>query len=118
MFENTIKYLPFFIGMAGIWTLANGILHDIFVLLKHRTFDKELIRLLIDGNILIFSGILLLLCYNGIKLQLPLAYLVSITVCIFVLSYCLLIFKILPSFVTMFIHAITLGWLIAAYRHL
>ena len=118
MFESTFKYLPFFIGLAGIWTLANGILHDVFVLLRNRTFDKELIRLLIDGNILIFSGVILLLCYDGIRLQLTLAYLVSIAVCIFVLSYCLLIFKILPSFVTMFIHTVALGWLIAAYKHL
>jgi len=50
--------LHYFIAFAGIWALGNGVLHDVFILLQRRPFDRELIRLMIDGHILIFSGIL------------------------------------------------------------
>jgi hypothetical protein len=113
-----ILQLQYLILIAGIWNTANGILHDIFVLLQRRPFDKELIHLLIDGNILIFSGIILLLCVNGIKAQQPLAYLVSIATTLSILIYCGLIFKILPSYGTILIHAFSLFWLILDFQKL
>jgi len=60
---------------------------------QRRPFDRELIRLMIDGHILIFSGILYLLCYNGIREQQPLANLVTLAVAVFLLGYCALISK-------------------------
>jgi hypothetical protein len=30
--------------------MGNGLLHDVFVLLQRKPFDKELIRLLVDGH--------------------------------------------------------------------
>lgn len=107
----SIFKLHYFIMLAGIWSLGNGLLHDIFVLLERKPFDKELIRLLIDGHILIFSGIVYLLCYTGIKDQQLLAYYVSIAMAVFLLGYCGLIFKMLPSFVTIGINLVALVWL-------
>ena len=107
--------LFYYIIFAGIWALGNGILHDIFVLIQRRPFDKELIRLLIDGHILIFAGIVFLLCCNGIKQNQPLAYLICIATSVFLLGYCALIFKMLPSVVTILVNSVALIWLLKSY---
>ena len=110
-----MKYLQYFLLFAGLWSLVNGILHDIFVLRQHRSYDRDLIRLLIDGHILIFAGILFLICTGGIKNGSTLAFNVSIIVSIFLLGYCALIFKMLPSLGTILINLIALVWLIIEY---
>jgi len=112
-----ILKLHYFITFAGCWALGNGILHDIFVLREGRPYERELIRLLIDGHILIFSGVIYLLCVNGIKSQQPYAYAISIAVAIFLLGYCALIFKLLPSIGMILINGITLLWLIVGHMH-
>ena len=96
-----VKYLILF---AGAWNLVNGILHDIFVLIQRRPFEKELIRLLIDGNILIFSGIVLILCFFGMRLQQTFAFWIAFVTVISILAYCGLILKFLPSIGTILIH--------------
>lgn len=108
----SIFKLHYFIAFAGIWTLGNGILHDLFVLREGKPFERELIRLLIDGHILIFSGILYLLCYKGIRAHDPLAFVISIATALFLLGYCGLIFKMLPSIATIIINVIVLMWLL------
>ena len=75
--------LHYFIVLAGVWALGNGILHDVFILLQRKPFDRELIRLLIDGLILIFSGIFYILCYQGVKEHQFLAFLICILTAIF-----------------------------------
>src|SRR5689334_9935391 len=110
--------LHYFIAFAGIWTLGNGLLHDIFVLRERRPFEKELIRLLIDGHILIFSGILYLLCYNGIQMDKPWAYSISIAISLFLLGYCGLIFKMLPAIGMIVINVLALVWLIFSHPSL
>ena len=107
--------LHYFIAFAGIWALGNGELHDVFILLQRKPFDRELIRLMIDGHILIFSGILYLLCYSGIREQQALAYVVTLAVAVFLLGYCGLIFKILPSILTIVINLIVLVWAVKDY---
>jgi hypothetical protein len=110
--------LHYFIAFAGIWALGNGILHDIFVLRERRPYERDLIRLLIDGHILIFSGIVYLLCYAGIMEQQSLAYMISMAVSVFLLGYCALIFKLLPSIGMIIVNSIALIWLILAYMRL
>ena len=107
--------LHYFIAFAGIWALGNGVLHDVFILLQRKPFDRELIRLMIDGHILIFSGILYLLCYSAIREQQALAYVVTLAVAVFLLGYCGLIFKILPSILTIVINLIVLVWAVKDY---
>jgi hypothetical protein len=107
--------LHYFIAFAGIWMLGNGILHDLFILREGRPFEKELIRLLIDGHILIFSGILYLICYSGIQGNEALAYLVSMVVSIFLLGYCGLILKMLPAIGIIVINVMVLVWVIVEF---
>jgi hypothetical protein len=107
--------IHYYLIFAALWTLVNGILHDVFVLKEGRPFDKELIRLLIDGHILIFSGVMLLLCVKGVKAQQPLAFQLTMAISIFILGYCALIFKMLPSIGMISIHLVLLVWLIISY---
>jgi len=104
--------IQYFILFAGIWSLGNGILHDIFVLMKHKTYDRDLMRLLIDGHILIFSGILYFLCYNGIVNNELNSIYFAIAISIFLLGYCAIIFKMLPSVGTIAINLAAFIWLI------
>jgi hypothetical protein len=62
-----VKPLSIYILLAGLWSLLNGALHTASVLMQKRPFEKELIRLLIDGHLLMFSGIFYLLCYKGVN---------------------------------------------------
>jgi hypothetical protein len=109
--------LHHYIAFAGVWALGNGILHDIFVLLQRRSFDRDLIRLLMDGHILIFGGVVYLLSYSGVEAHLPAAYTIAIATSVFLLGYCALIFKMLPSVGTIVVNMIALIWLaIGIYR--
>jgi hypothetical protein len=102
--------LHYYIAFAGLWALGNGILHDVFVLLQRRPYDRDLIRLLIDGHILIFAGILYLLSFPGIRDGATWAYVICFTNSIFMLGYCAIIFKMLPSIGTILVNAIVLLW--------
>lgn len=42
-----------------LWYIINGILHDVFVIRQHTGgYNRELLRLLMDGHVLILSGVL------------------------------------------------------------
>jgi hypothetical protein len=100
--DSLAHYLPWIILVIGAWSLVNGILHDIFVLAgEHgKTFDRNLLRLLFDGHILITCGVMLLLSFPGLKTAEPWAYYISIASCTSLLIYCLMIWKFLKSVVT------------------
>src|SRR5688500_921954 len=102
------NFLPYYILFTGAWALVNGILHDIFVIKGHRTFDRDLIRLLIDGHILIFVGIFFIFAYTRIITGQTWAYYTGIIASIFILGYCGLILKILPSVMTITINLVAL----------
>jgi hypothetical protein len=106
------NFLPYYILFTGGWSLINGILHDIFCIKKYPVFDRHLIQLLIDGHILIFTGIFFLFSYSGIKAQQPWAFYVGIIAAVFILGYCGLILKLLPSIATILINLIALILLI------
>ena len=43
--------------IASVWYFGSGILHDTFVLIKHKgKYDRELLRLLMDERVLMLSG--------------------------------------------------------------
>lgn len=110
-------YLPYIILFIGAWSLVNGILHDIFVLIgEHgKQFDRNLLRLLFDGHILITCGVILLLSFSGIKSGNPFAYYISIAACVSLLVYCLMIWKFLKSLVTMLLSLIGIICLLIAF---
>jgi hypothetical protein len=112
IFKNMPKFLPYYILFTGGWSLINGILHDIAVIRKYPVFDKQLITLLIDGHILIFSGIFFLFTFSGIETQESWAFYIGIIDAIFMLGYCALILKILPAITTILINIIALILLI------
>lgn len=108
--------LHYYILFAAAWAIGNGVLHDIFVLVQKRPWEKELIRLMIDGHILIFAGIFYLISFSGIRNNEPWAYYVSMASAVFLLGYCALIFKMLPSFGIITINLIALVWLVVQFQ--
>jgi hypothetical protein len=106
------NFLPYYILFTGGWSLLNGILHDIAVIKKYPAFDRQLINLLKDGHILIFTGIFFLFSYSGIKAQQPWAFYLAMIAAVFILVYCGLILKILPAITTILINLIALVLLI------
>ena len=50
--------------VASVWYFGNGLLHDAFVLTKHKgKYDRELLRLLMDGHVLMLSGAVVFVCW-------------------------------------------------------
>ena len=100
--DSLLYALPWIILVIGAWSVVNGILHDIFVLIgEHgKTYDRNLLRLLFDGHILITCGVMLLLCFPGLRTDEPWAYYITIASCTSLLVYCLMIWKFLKSLIT------------------
>ena len=92
------KFL-FIIG--GLWYAVNGLLHDIFVLRAHKgPYDRELLRLLMDGHVLLLSGALLLICWQMQRAGNSYAYIIAFIIALGMLVYCGMIFPFLKSIIT------------------
>ena len=90
--------------IASLWYFGNGILHDVFVLIKHKgKYDRELLRLLMDGHVLMLSGAVVFMCWLMMLNKIHFGGVISIIVATFMLLYCLMIFPFLRSFGTMVI---------------
>src|ERR1041384_2281583 len=95
------KFL-FIIG--GLWYAVNGILHDIFVIRAHKgPYDRELLRLLMDGHVLILSGCLLFVCWQLTRINPAYAGIAGLIIAAGMVVYCAMIFPFLKSFVTLVI---------------
>ncbi len=93
--------------VAALWYFVNGVLHDVFVLINHKgKYDRELLRLLMDGHVLMLSGAVVFVCYLMLLSKIQCGGLISIIIAGFMLIYCLMIFPFLKSFVTMIISII------------
>jgi len=93
--------------VAAIWYFANGVLHDIFVITQHKSkYDRELLRLLMDGHVLIFSGLILMVCYIMLLNKIQHGAWISLIVALGMLVYCGMIFPFLKSYGTMLISLI------------
>ena len=91
---------------VGLWLVINAILHDIFVLLSEhgKKYDRTLLRLLMDGHIMLTCGIIQLISVNGLNTNQPWAYYISITSAISILVYCFMVFPFLKSMVTILLN--------------
>jgi uncharacterized membrane protein (DUF2068 family) len=98
--EKLTTYLPVITAVVGAWALINGILHDIFVIIPAKKYDRDLLRLLMDGHILITCGIIQLISYKGLQANEAWAYYVAGVATISLLVYCGMIFPFLKSIVT------------------
>jgi hypothetical protein len=90
--------------VASVWYFGNGILHDAFVLVKHKgKYDRELLRLLMDGHVLLLSGAVVFVCWLMMLHKIQCGGLISIIVAAFMLLYCVMIFPFLKSVGTILI---------------
>jgi len=88
--------------VASLWYFGNGVLHDVFVLINHKgKYNRDLLRLLMDGHVLMLSGAVVFVCYLMMLNKIQCGGLISIIVSGFMIVYCLMIFPFLKSFVTM-----------------
>src|SRR4051812_24529352 len=88
--SKVIIYLPYIVAGAGAWAVLNGILHDIFVLASDhgKQYDRNLLRLLMDGHILITCGIVQLLCFKGLQNEVSFAPYIALAVTLSLVIYC------------------------------
>ena len=113
--QKMISYLPYIVAVAGGWTLLNGVLHDIFVLTSEhgKQYDRNLLRLLMDGHILITCGAVQLLCFKGIQSGIPYANYIAFAATLSLLVYCGMIFPFLKSIGMMLVQTVVLVALIS-----
>jgi hypothetical protein len=115
--ENILKSISSIILIAGAWNLVNGILHDVFVLRSEhgKQYDRNLLRLLMDGHILMTCGIILMTASIGVSSHHEYAYLIAGTTLLSMIIYCFMIFPFLKSVGTLFINSLTFIILIISY---
>ncbi len=114
-----LSYLPLISLCIGGWMVLNGILHDIFILSSEhgKKYDRDLLRLLMDGHILITCGVIQMLAYSGLKSGEHWAYYIAAAACISLLIYCAMIFPFLKSIFTICLNAGMLILLIIQYQN-
>lgn len=87
--------------IASLWYFGNGILHSATVLMQHKgKYDRELLRLLMDGHVLMLSGAVVFMCWLMMLSKIQCGGLIAIIVASFMLLYCTMIFPFLKSFGT------------------
>ncbi len=100
--------------IASVWYFGNGILHSAAVLLQHKgKYDRELLRLLMDGHVLMLSGVIVFMCWLMMLSKIQCGGVIGIIVAVFMLLYCLMIFLFLKSYATI---AISLFLIIASVK--
>lgn len=93
--------------------IVNGILHDTFVLVQHKgPYSRDLLRLLMDGHVLLTCGLVQVLVFPGLKEGAPWATGLAILASCSLLVYCLLIFPFLKSVFTMVLNVVLIALLI------
>jgi hypothetical protein len=92
---------------VGSWMVINGILHDIFVLRSEhgKTYNRDLLRLLMDGHILITCGVIQILSFKGIEEHHHWAFYICAISCLSLLVYCAMIYPFLKSIFTIILNA-------------
>ena len=116
--KTILKYLPIISPCVGGWMVLNGILHDTFVLLSEhgKIYDRNLLRLLLNGHILITCGIFQMIAYIGLKKRENWAYYVAGIACVSLLIYCGMIFPFLKSIGTITLNSVLLVLLIVGKK--
>jgi hypothetical protein len=101
----------------GSWMGINGLLHDIFVLRSEhgKTYGRNLLRLLMDGHILITCGAIQILSFIGIEEHLHWSYFICAAASISLLIYCAMIFPFLKSIFTILLNAALIALLAIYY---
>lgn len=97
--ESLKTMLPWIVGAIGAWAVLNGVLHDIFVLAgEHgKKYDRNLLRLLMDGHILITCGAVMMFTFPGLKTRETWALTIALLCAISLIVYCAMIWPFLKS---------------------
>jgi len=104
-----LNYFNIFILLIAVFLLANGFLHEYFVIQQHKgPYDRNLLRLLMDGHILITSGILYIIAFFLLRQNNTIGLYLCGFIAISVLAYCIMIYPFLKSFVTMALNLIVI----------
>jgi uncharacterized membrane protein YobD (UPF0266 family) len=99
------EFLPEIVLVVGIWMIINGVLHDVFVLTRHNgPYTRDLLRLLMDGHVLITCGLIQVLAYPGLQERASWATALAILASGSLFVYCVMIFPFLKSIFTMFLN--------------
>ena len=108
--ENILNHVSSIVFIAGSWNLANGILHDVFVLKSEhgKHYDRNLLRLLMDGHLLMTCGIILMITSAGIGASFSQGYYVAGVALVSMIVYCFMIFPFLKSIATLLINSLAL----------
>ncbi len=101
----------------GGWMILNGVLHDIFILRSDhgKKYDRELLRLLMDGHILITCGAMQMISAVGFAKNETWAYYIAGVASISLLIYCTMIFPFLKSIATIILNIGLIVLLIYGY---
>ena len=92
---------------ASAWYFINGILHDIFVIKRHTTgYDRDLMRLLMDGHLLILCGVLMLISWMMTREGNTWGAVLGLVTGVSMIVYCAMIFPFLKSIFTLVISVI------------
>jgi hypothetical protein len=103
--ERLLNALPYIALGAGAWAVLGGVLHDIFVLKPGKPYDRDMLRLMMDGHILITCGAIQMLTYSKLKADDEWGFYIAIAATVSMIVYCFLIFPFLKSFGTIFMNA-------------
>ncbi len=95
--------------------MLNGLLHDVFVLGQKRKYDRDLLRLLLDGHILVTCGMVEILSYVGLRAHAAWGLAAAALGSASLLIYCLMIFPFLKSVATLLINGALLAMVAAAW---
>ena len=106
-----MSFLPIAALAVGTWCVVNGLLHDIFVLRSEygKKYDRELLRLLMDGHVLLTCGSIQIVSYFGLKHNAHWAFAVSGIATTSLLVYCAMIWPFLKSVMTILLNVILVG---------
>ena len=91
--------LPWIVGGVGAWAVLMGVLHDVFVLAREhgKKYDRNLLRLLMDGHILITCGAVMLVSVTGLKTLETWALSLAIVCALSLIVYVAMIWPFLKS---------------------
>jgi L-cysteine desulfidase len=103
--------------IASLWYFINGVLHSIVVLKNHKgDYDRELLRLLMVGHLLIFSGLILFVSYLMVLNKIQCGATIAIITAASMLVFCAMIFPFLKSFGTIIISLLVIIVCLRAHR--
>jgi len=101
---------------VGCWVTLNGILHTVAIINQHKgAYDRNYLRLLMDGLLLITCGMMQVLSWKLIETGNVFGFYIAGFASLSLFVYCLLIYPFLKSYFTMVISFVLMVLLTIGY---